>query len=337
METVGSGLSPRVSVHDFTPFRSRLPWLGADLQTLRSSIRGHKYYAAQSGRHLVPITSHDERGMSEHISVARTDPDHAANGKALLLVHGLGGSEDSIYMIAAAAYFSALGYTVFRMNYRGVGPSRLTSKPPYSGGLTGDLIQALKFLETEDFPDGIHVMGFSLGGHLTLKMLTENAQTPSVRSCVTVSAPLDLSVTMRTLEKMRNAFYLRYLAANMRRDLAETRDHIRVIHDPATFTSVRQFDEHVIAPVFGYRGAEDYYARVSCKPDLHKITCPVLAVHADNDPWIPARCYYEANWPDGRPAGALITRGGGHVGFHTKGDKRPWYLTAAARFFDQYA
>lgn len=325
MQLIGTGLARHLSLSDLDPFRARLPWLGGDLQTLRNSVSGRSLPLVPDERALAPI----DVGA---INLAKNDPERPS-GRALILVHGLGGSEDSIYMIETARYFLARGFTVFRMNYRGVGPSAETSEPPYSAGLTSDLRAVLRRVR-KLMPDAaLYAMGFSLGGQLILRTLGEGDVPPGLEAAVTVSAPLDLATSQQKLERPRNRFYARYVVANMQADLKHV-SHPKVSADPMTLKTVWDFDQQIIAPAFGFKGAADYYERVSCYPLLARIETPVLALHALNDPWIPAEDYISAAWPTDSRAGAILTPSGGHVGFHGAGSSAPWHLPAAAHFFD---
>lgn len=330
MDLIGTGLRRFLSSVDLPAFKSRFPWLGGDLQTLRNSFTGNAGKVMPDERLLAPI----DVGA---ISVAVNCP---ANGsgqnRALVLVHGLGGGEDSSYMLCAARAFLAQGYSVYRMNYRGVGPSAETSEGPYSAGLTSDLRAVLRRVGKHAPGSALFLMGFSLGGQLSLRMLGEGDVPPGLAACVTVSAPLDLATSQQKLERRRNHFYSRYVVNNMRSDLAGVR-HPKVTVDPRTLASVWAFDQQIIAPAFGFQDAADYYKRVSCFPLLGRINTPTLAVHAADDPWIPVEDYRRASWPEAAPAGAVITSSGGHVGFHARGHSQPWHQRVAARFFDRHS
>ena len=74
------------------------------------------------------------------------------------------------------------------------------------------------------------------------------------------------------------------------------------------------FDDIFTAPLHGFRGVDDYYARASALPHLHRIRIPALALNAVNDPFVPAD-----SLPRAAQAGPCVTlwqpRQGGHVGF----------------------
>ena len=67
-------------------------------------------------------------------------------------------------------------------------------------------------------------------------------------------------------------------------------------------------------PLHGFKNTEDYWARASAKPHLHRIRIPALVLNARNDPFVPAR-----SLPAPGSAGRHVTlwqpAHGGHVGF----------------------
>jgi predicted alpha/beta-fold hydrolase len=75
-----------------------------------------------------------------------------------------------------------------------------------------------------------------------------------------------------------------------------------------------EYDGRVVAPLYGFRSAADYYERASSRPFLARIRVPTLVIHADDDPFmVPAAVPTPGELS---PAVTLeLTRGGGHVGF----------------------
>ena len=75
-----------------------------------------------------------------------------------------------------------------------------------------------------------------------------------------------------------------------------------------------EFDDVFTAPLHGFRGTEDYWARGSAKPHLHRIRIPALVLNALNDPFVPA-----GSLPRPGQVGGHVTlwqpAHGGHVGF----------------------
>ena len=79
-------------------------------------------------------------------------------------------------------------------------------------------------------------------------------------------------------------------------------------------SNLYQFDDVVTAPIHGFAGADDYWARCSAKPWLKSIAIPTLAVNPKNDPFLPAR--HLPTVAEASPSIRLENpSGGGHVGF----------------------
>jgi predicted alpha/beta-fold hydrolase len=101
--------------------------------------------------------------------------------------------------------------------------------------------------------------------------------------------------------------------------------------------SVLAFDEEVTAPLNGFAGADDYYARCSASKFLRDIRTPTLVVMAGNDPWIPAESYDAVDWAGLRDVTLAMPKGGGHVGFHGLRSQTPWHDLKIGALFERLA
>ena len=79
--------------------------------------------------------------------------------------------------------------------------------------------------------------------------------------------------------------------------------------------SFRDFDDAATAPIHGFAGAADYYDRSSSRRYLPRIRVPTLLLHAADDPFLPATAFPRAEVAANPCLSAVVTRGGGHVGF----------------------
>lgn len=316
----------------FPPFRARAPWWGGDLQTLRNTLlrRRADLSAWPAERLCVPLADGDR------LLALRQRPSADSGRPAVLLIHGLSGCEDSLYLQASARHFLARGWPVIRLNLRGAGPSAPLCRAAYHAGRSEDLRAFLAWLAAEDpvaADRGVLPLGYSLGGNLLLKFLAEGGFPLPVPAAASVSAPIDLQAASDTIQCRRNAAYQRYLLLNLRREFRQApldlpaRDRRRVLGQ----TTVFGFDETWTAPRNGFAGARDYYRRCSSAPLLAAIETPTLLIHARDDPWIPAEAYLQARR---NPATTLLLpTSGGHVGFHAADDPQPWHDRCAEAFF----
>ena len=150
-----------------------------------------------------------------------------------------------------------------------------------------------------------------------------------VKTVVAVSAPLDLAAAADRIARPRNRLYERWLLARLRQETEPVwRDSpVSVRAALARARHVRDFDDAFTAMDAGFRDAADYYA--SCSPirGIDALRIPTLLLHANDDPWIPPPSITERP-----PLRVTVTRGGGHVGFHGRGSRLPWYVCTAAAF-----
>jgi len=314
---------------DLPPFRPRAPWWGPDLQTLRNALRRDQKDESVGERMLLPLG--DGGALA-----ARLDRPELESGRPLVVaVHGLGGSEASFYMVSTARHLAAQGFPVLRLNLRGAGPSGATSSGHYHAGKTEDFAAALDALPRPLARNGLLLLGFSLGGNMLLKFLGERPRQPNIVAAATVSAPIDLAATARRMLAPRNRVYHRYVLRAIKREVlgsgvALAPEDRRIVRRART---VIELDDKFIAPRNGFADAWDYYERNSAADRLPAIRHRTLVIHAFDDPWIPAEPYRRIDWDANPAVSAVLTRSGGHLGFHGNDSRVPWHDRVVAAFF----
>ena len=249
-----------------------------------------------------------------------------AAGPAVLVLHGLEGSLRSHYPLPLMAALAGAGLQPVFMHLRGCSgePNRLTRS--YHSGAIEDLAEVLLLLAARGRPVAAAI-GFSLGGNLLLRYLGVHGPAARLRAAVAVSVPFLLSAAADRLEQGASRLYQHYLLGHLktsyRRKFALLPSPLRV--DLARIRTLRAWDEHITAPLNGFAGADDYYARCSCGPVLAGITTPTLIVHSTDDPFL-----YPENVPHPDQVGPgvrlAVQAHGGHVGF-VEG-QLPWRTTS---------
>lgn len=308
----------------YPPFKERWLWRGADLQTLRNTLR-RVDVPLPPGRDLVfPMDdgSGDHLTGVLHAPAPSTASGPSAAGRPLVvLLHGLAGSADSVYIRASAAALLAGGYAVLRVNLRGAGPLAATSHHRYHAGRTEDIRAMIRHLAVREplVAAGVVVVGYSLAGNMVLKLMGEPALPPQVRAAASVSAPIDLAATSRRFLKLRNRpYHLWLLSAMKQQALAAPADALGddLREAVRACRTVYEFDDRYVAPLNGWRDAPEYYQVNSAVRFLPAIRQPTLVIHALNDPWISPAPYRDFDWYGNSFLCPLIIREGGHVGFH---------------------
>src|SRR5579871_609635 len=182
----------------------------------------------------------------------------------IVIVHGLEGSSDSNYMKGIAEKAWAKGFHVVRLNQRNCGGTELLTPTLYNSGMSGDYRSVFEELAHVDGFEQIFFAGYSMGGNLVSKMAGEWGAAPpkELRGVCAVCPAIDLSACADALEEAENFLYQRHF---VRRLLSRYRRKAELF--PQRYSrngfgpirTVRQFDDEITAPQFGYRDAEDYY------------------------------------------------------------------------------
>jgi predicted alpha/beta-fold hydrolase len=258
---------------------------------------------------------------------------------AALIIHGVAGSAASRYVVRAAVSLYRAGWHAIRLDLRGAGASLEEAPALYHAGLTEDPRAAFDALARDPRVDGVFLVGFSLGGHVLLRLAGElgDAAPASLRAVVSISAPLDLSAVSAALERAGVRVYQHYVLRNLVRT---ARAFARANPDRAPYVvsalrslaTVRAYDTAVVAPMHGFPSAESYYARTSAAPLLARIVVPTLIVHAEDDPLVPASTVRP--WlprVSGGPVEQAWTHHGGHCGWFAGLSERSWVDTWAMR------
>ena len=240
--------------------------------------------------------------------------------KLAIISHGMEGHSRKKYVLGMARMMTGLGYDAVCWVQRGC--SKKPNRMPrfYHSGETGDLHAIITHcLETGKY-DEIILIGFSLGGNQILKYLGEypNSIPCEVKTAVTFSVPCDLAGTERIISKPTMRIYLEYFMVGLRRKIREKARLFPDIVDStqlAGINALRQFDDRFTAPLNGFKNAEDYYSRSSCKQFLPGIRIPTLLVNARNDPFLSARCYPVDEAEANENIFLEMPEYGGHVGF----------------------
>lgn len=244
----------------------------------------------------------------------------------LVLVHGLEGSGAAGYMRGLSQAALDAGIAVHRFHLRTCGGTENLSNTLYHSGLTADLDFFLRQLAREG-RGPLFMAGFSLGGNVVLKLAGElGEEGPAlVRGVCAVSTPIDLSASSARLGKWDNRLYEFRFVRAMRQRLCAT-GHFA----PADFAGVRtirQVDDRITAPSFGFRDATEYYETQSAARYLDRIRIPALILQAKNDPLVPFSSYNHAAFRSNPRLRLVATDYGGHVGFLARGKPRFWSET----------
>ncbi len=258
--------------------------------------------------------------------------DAAAGHLHFVLLHGLEGSSQSVYMQGVLAAIARHGHSATAINFRSCArdPKRVLRMLPnrrprfYHSGDTADFDFVARTLAARRPDAKLAAFGASLGGNVLLKWLGEHPEQTLIAAAATLSVPYDLGAGARHLETTAaGRFYVARFLSTLKKkvsrsDIAGLVDLERVMRSK-TFT---EFDETATAPLHGFASAEDYYTRSSSIHFLGRITTPTLALNAEDDPFVPHEALVRARAAASPAIDFRTTPAGGHVGFIT--GSAPW-------------
>lgn len=254
----------------------------------------------------------------------------------VLLLHGLTGSSQSPYIRGMQAAFARRGWRSVALNFRGCGGEPNRTARCYHSGDTEDLDFLYRHLRQQIPQAPLAAVGFSLGGNVLLKWLGERSGEVDLLGAAAVSVPLQLDRCADRLDCGFSRLYRDRLLRELKDYIRHKRAHLQGLGqvgewekldrlgDLSDIRSFWEYDGRVVARLYGFRDAADYYRQSSSRQYLQDIRVPTLIVQARDDPF---------TTPDILPGEDEIsphvrlevTAGGGHVGFVAGLPTRPRY------------
>lgn len=241
----------------------------------------------------------------------------AGHRRVAILSHGLEGNSKNSDIRGLAAALNASGWDALAWNFRGCSGEENRLARFYHSGETLDLAAVIAHA-AEHYED-LALIGFSLGGNMTLKYLGEGPAHPAIRAAVAVSVPIDLASSARALDRKRsNRIYLgrfmKSLVSKVEAKASRFPDEIDLSGIRA-IRSFAEFDDRYTARIHGFRDAEDYWAQSSARQFLLGIRVPTLLLNALDDPFLTPESFPVPE-AEKNPQLFLECPGhGGHLGF----------------------
>ena len=322
--------------YDCVPFaHERAPWFGGDLQTMRNTLLRISPPLEGGEAWLIPLDDGDQL-----LGYYHKTPLTKAKG-LIIIAHGLAGDADSSYVRFLSIAAMARGYDALRLNLRGTGAGHLLARSSYHAGRADDL-QAVCFAMADRLPDTpLFLSAYSLGGTMAVNMVSRLTLPPTLAGVISFCAPLDMMASAKRFHAPRNTLYNRHFTkALIKLTMARYERDPSILPDGLSCARIRQvktvreFDDIFTSKIAGFTDANDYYRGTTPLDNIKDITVPTLVVHSDNDPLIPVQAYRKIKTHD--RVFCVITRGGGHVGFHSRNQSFDcWQTQLALQFFDQ--
>lgn len=299
-------------------------WLpGPHLQTLWQPLFRHR---------PVPETRRErlETPDGDFLDIDWFGPDA---GPIVILLHGLSGSSRSPYIRGMQTALAKHGWRSAAMNFRGCSGEPNHTARGYHSGDTRDLEHLHDTLRQRYPQVPIAAAGYSLGGNVLLKWLGERGEQVELVAAAAVCVPLRLDLCAERLDQGVSKVYRNQLLLELKDYVRWKQSHLEKMgrHDEAgklaglgdlsPIQSFWEYDTRVVAGLYGFKDAHDYYRQSSSRQYLKNIQRPTLLIQARNDPFMTAEVLPESS--ELSPAVSLeVMESGGHVGF--VGGCLPW-------------
>lgn len=293
-------------------YKPKLPFKNGHFSTIYSAKLRPKPKLAQK-RERLQLPDQDFIDIDWSYSKKQT-------GKIAVLLHGLEGNTQRIYMKGQAKLLVENGWDVVAMNHRGCSGEDNIHFESYNSGKTSDLAFLVAHILKQPKYSQIHLIGFSLGGNLVLKYLGESETLPKqLKKGVAISTPVNLRGSLEALEKPKNWVYNATFVLDLRKKYRRKMARFPQKMTTKTYrkiTSLFAFDNLYTAPAGGFKDAYDYYEKSSSLQYLSNITVPVLILNAQNDSFLSPECFPYKIASESENIFLETPKYGGHVGFH---------------------
>jgi uncharacterized protein len=240
--------------------------------------------------------------------------------RLVIITHGLTGSSRGRHVSRMAKALHRRGFDILAWNFLGAGEEINRGLGWYHSGSSDQLRAVIAHAVALGRYESIALVGFSLGGNVTLKYLgEEGAKAPSLLTqAVVFSVPCDLKGCAYRLAEARNRIYMHHFLKNLGAKLGEKSARHPGAIDLTGYNNIKNFieyDERYTAPLHGFKDAEEYWRLSSSRRYLSEIKTPTTIISAQDDPFLSPSCFPVPEVHASKYLTLEMPRYGGHMGF----------------------
>lgn len=244
--------------------------------------------------------------------------------RLVVICHGLEGDSRRPYMLGMIKALINSNYSVLAWNFRSCSGKINRLKRFYHSGATEDLSFVIDTSISKFSPEEVYLVGFSLGGNLTLKYLGEQSGSTLIKKAVAISVPIHLESSAEKMMEFENRPYEIRFLRSLKKKVVIKEQLMPGTFDLAPLSKVSHvwdFDDIYTGPIHGFKNARDYYKKCSSIFFLSNIQVPTLLINAKNDPFLSDKCYPESDQINNNKILTYYPSQGGHCGFYSGSNK----------------
>ena len=239
------------------------------------------------------------------------------SNRLVIISHGLEGNTTRTYVKAMVQAVNDGGWDALAWNYRSCSGEPNRQLRSYHNGATDDLARVIDHAKKGGYKE-IALVGFSLGGNLTLVHLGRDQVDPLVRKAVVFSVPCDLAASAGVLAKPANTLYMKRFLVLLHQKIKDKMAIMPHALNDIGYEKIKNFkdfDDRYTAPIHGFKNAHDYWEKCASRQFIPAIKIPCLIVNAQDDPFLPRECFPVAEAAANPNITLKMPKSGGHVGF----------------------
>ncbi len=235
-----------------------------------------------------------------------------------VISHGLEGNSTRAYVKGMVRAVNQGGWDALAWNYRGCSGEPNTKLRSYHNGATDDLASVIDHAASTGRYTEIALIGFSLGGNLSLVYLGRDKVNHKVSKAITFSVPCDLEASAAVLARPSNKLYMKRFLIMLHQKIKDKMKLLPGALDDTGYDAIKnfkEFDDRYTAPIHGFKNAEDYWRKCASRQFIPEIKIPTLIINAINDPFLPKECFPVVEAGYNTHVTLEMPKSGGHVGF----------------------
>jgi uncharacterized protein len=236
--------------------------------------------------------------------------------KVVIISHGLEGNTTRAYIKGMAKALFSGGFDILAWNFRGCSEELNRRLRFYHSGATDDLHTVVQHAIGKGYQE-VFLVGFSLGGNVTLKYLGERKPAPQIKKSVAISVPMELETSCQKISEPANWIYSNRFLKSLKNKILTKAARMPELETKGIekIRTLLDFDNRYTAPLHGFENAIDYYRKSSSINFVPDISTPTLIINTLNDPFLSKACFPSEVLKNHGHVSLEILLRGGHVGF----------------------
>ena len=253
-------------------------------------------------------------------------PDARADTPLAILIHGWEGSQESVYLVAAAAALYRCGVEVVRLNLRDHGDTHDLNEALFHSCRLDEAVGAVGAIAARCPGRPLYLVGWSLGGNFAVR-IAHRAPAAGIRLAHTVAVSPVVDPA-NSYNAMRDGvfFYRHYFVRKWQRSLRRKQQAFPAKYDFAEvlrMNDLHTMTAHLIDRYGGFASVEDYFRAYALDARmLEGATTPLTVITAADDPVIPGGDF--APYASGGQFTLEVLPHGGHCGFMERIGAHSW-------------